>query len=157
MFTAALLFFGIAAFCQQEENGTIYIKHPYIIVVENAVKDYTASNFNKLKMSFADTARYWQSGMEDFVPIGDILDRWKDDLNYFSDISLTPFGYPDYLHYKDADSKIVQSWWIWSAKSKKTGEVIKVRMVMFDEFNTAGKIKSQYIFGDFSNVTQARM
>ena len=70
---------------------------------------------------------------------------------------MTPVGYPDYLQYKKDNSKIVQSWWTWSAKSKKSGDVIKVPMVLYDEFNANGKITKQYMFGDFSKVRQDRM
>ena len=65
MMTAALFLLGITAFCQQETNGTIYIKHPYIDLVNKAVKAYVASDFTALKMNYADTATYWQSGLED--------------------------------------------------------------------------------------------
>ena len=46
----------------------------------------------------------------------------------------------------------VQSWWTWSGKSKKTGEVLKVPMVVFDAFNTDGKIVNEGIYGDFSKM-----
>lgn len=42
-----LFLFGITAFCQQEEtNGTIYIKHPYIDVVNNTTKAYEAQDWD---------------------------------------------------------------------------------------------------------------
>lgn len=143
---------GITAFCQEEENGTIYINHPYIDVVLNANKDYVANNFSTVPNYFADTAKWWASGMEDFIPLADAIKIWKSDFEKFDDIRQTTFGYPDFLHYKKGNDMIVQSWWTWSGKSKKTGETIKIPMVMFDEFNTAGKIKREYIFGDFSKL-----
>lgn len=76
----------------------------------------------------------------------------EERFEHFDDVKQVQFGYPDYLHYKKDDSKIVQSWWTWSGKSKKTGEVVKVPMVMFDEFNADGKISREYIFGDFSKI-----
>ena len=45
---------------------------------------------------------------------------------------------------------VVQSWWIWSGKSKKTGKEVKIFFVMFDDFNSAGKIVSESSFGDFT-------
>lgn len=150
MLTAALFLFGIAAFCQEETNGTIYINHPYIDVVTNGVKNYMAGNFKELQKSYADTAMYWQPGMEKFAPFTDAIKMWTNDQNYLTDIKMTQVGYPDFLHYKKEDVKIVQSWWNWSAKSKATGEVITVPMVMFDEFNDDGKIVRQYVYGDFS-------
>ena len=52
---------------------------------------------------------------------------------------------------------VVQSWWIWSGKSKKSGEIIKVPLVMYDEFNSAGKVVRQYTIGDFSKAYKERM
>jgi hypothetical protein len=157
LITAALFFFGITAFCQQEENGTIYIKHPYIDVVNNASKAYESQDWASLKGMYSDTAKWWVSGMEKFIPIADAMNAWKSDFENFDDIKQVQFGYPDYLHYKKNDSKVVQSWWTWMGKSKKTGEVIKVPMVVFDDFNADGKIIREYIFGDFSKVTPKEM
>ncbi len=148
--TAALLVISTIAFCQQEENGTIYIKHPYIDVVNNAAKAYMAKDEATEKTIYADTARVWISGLEKGISIADAIKGWSGDFDYFDDINLKTFGYPDYLHYKKDDGMTVQSWWTLSGKSKKTGEVIKIPIVIFDDFNTAGKIISVSIFGDLS-------
>jgi hypothetical protein len=153
LITAALFLFGMTAFCQQEENGTIYIKHPYIDVVNNASKAYESQDWASIKGMYSDTAKWWVSGMEKFIPIADAMKIWKGDFDHFSDVKQVQFGYPDFLHYNKDNSMVVQSWWTWSGKSKKTGEVIKVPMVMFDDFNVDGKIIREYIFGDFSKVS----
>ena len=153
LLTATLFFFAITAFCQQDEsNGTIYIKHPYIEVVLNANKDYVANNFSTINNYYSDTARWWSSGMEKFIPIADAEKMWKSDFDKFDNIQQEQVGYPDYLHYKKENAMIVQSWWNWTAKSKKTGDQIKIPMVMFDEFNADGKIVREYIYGDFSKM-----
>jgi hypothetical protein len=152
--TAVVFLLGITAFSQQEENGTIYITHPYIDVVNNANKDYVADDITTAQNYYADTAQWWISGLPKFIPIADAMKMWQNDFNYFDSISQVQIGYPDFLHYKKEDAKIVQSWWTWSGKSKKTGEVIRVPMVMFDEFNNDGKIVREYIYGDFSKVSQ---
>ncbi|MEO7043820.1 MAG: hypothetical protein ABI091_00845, partial [Ferruginibacter sp.] len=59
LFTAALFLLGITAFCQQEENGTIYIKHPYIDAVNNANKAYESQDWASAKGFYADTAKWW--------------------------------------------------------------------------------------------------
>jgi len=150
--SSVLFLISISAFCQQQENGIIYIKHPYIEVVNQANRDYVAQNFSTIKNYFADTARWWVSGLEDFIPIADAVNLWKNDFEHFDNINQTQFGYPDFLHYKKANSMVVQSWWTWTGKSKKTGEVLKIPMVQFDEFNKDGKIVREYIFGDFSKM-----
>lgn len=150
--TIALFLFGIAAFSQQEENGTIFIKHPYIDVVNNATKAYLAKDQATLKTIYSDTAKWWASGMEKFIPIADAIKLWMGDFDKYDDIKQTAMGYPDYLHYVKDNSMIVQSWWNWSVKSKKTGKVMTAPMVVFDEFNTDGKIVREYIYGDFSKM-----
>lgn len=148
-----VFFTGIVAFGQTSQtNGTIYIKHPYIDLVVNANKDYANNDFSTVGNYYADTARWWASGMKDFVPIAEAVKMWKSDFDKFDSIKQTPLGYPDYLQYIKDSSKIVQSWWTWTGKSKKTGEEVKVPMVVFDEFNSDGKISREYIFGDFSKM-----
>lgn len=154
LLTASLFLFGIVAFPQQEENGTIYIKHPYIDVVNNSTKAYLSKDLATLKTLYSDTATWWVSGMEKFIPVADAMKMWMGDFDKFDNITQTQVGYPDYLHYKKGDAMIVQSWWTWSGKSKKTGESLKVPMVVFDEFNAAGKIAKEYIYADFSKAGQ---
>ncbi|MBS1496309.1 MAG: hypothetical protein JSU03_07390 [Bacteroidetes bacterium] len=150
--TAALLFIVFSAFCQEQKNGTIYIKHPYIDVVMNANKDYTENNFTTVSKYYADTCQWWISGLEKFIPLADAVKAWKSDFDKFDDIKQTQLGYPDFLHYDKDNIMVVQSWWTWQGKSKKTGEALKVPMVIFDEFNTDGKISREYIYGDFSKL-----
>lgn len=152
LFTAALFLFGMTAFCQQEENGTIYIKHPYIDVVNKSNNAYEAQDWASLKNIFSDTARWWISGIEKFIPIADAMKMWKNDFVKYDSVKQVQFGYPDYLHYKKDNGMVVQSWWTWTGKSKKTGEILKIPMVQFDDFNSDGKIVREYIFGDFSKL-----
>jgi hypothetical protein len=154
MITAALFLLGMTAFCQQEENGIIYIKHPYINVVNNSIKGYETQDWASLQNIYSDTAKWWASGLENAIPIADAMKSWKHDFDNYTEIKQIPQGYPDYLHYKKNNDMYVQSWWIWSGKSKKTGEVLKVPMVVFDAFNTDGKIVNEGIFGDFSKMEQ---
>lgn len=150
--TLGLFMLGVTAFCQQEENGNIYIKHPYIDAVNNATKAYLAKDEVALKTIYSDTATWWSSGMEKFIPLADAMKMWKSDFDYYDGVKQDQFGYPDYLHYKKDNGMTVQSWWTWSGKSKKTGEVLKIPMVVFDDFNKDGKIVREYIYGDFSKV-----
>ena len=77
---------------------------------------------------------------------------WKNDFDNFDDIKMKQVGYPDLLHYKKGDKWTVQSYWEWSGKSKKSGEVETIMIVMFDEINKDGKIAREYNVGDFSKV-----
>ncbi len=152
LLTLGIFLIGISAFSQKEEkNGTIYIKHPYITIVENGVKAYLAQDEATLKTYYADTAKYWISGLDKFIPIADAFKAWWATREKYN-ITMTPMGYPDYLHYVKDDAKVVQSWWIWTAKPKDGGPEVKVYMVMFHDFNKDGKIASQGVYGDFSKI-----
>ena len=153
--TAGLFLAVLAGFSQKEEkNGTIYIKHPYIDVVNKSVQAYLAKDVATNTAIFSDTARAWVSGMAKPVPIAEAFKMWNSDFDYYTDINLKTVGYPDYLAYKDKDTKVVQSWWTWSGKSKKTGEVISIDVAQFDTFNNAGKIVFEGIYGDFSKMVK---
>ncbi len=151
--TFSLFLVGMACFAQdQQENGTIYIKHPYIDVVNNGAKAYLAKDNGALSSYYSDTAKFWASGMEKNISMADIIKLWNKDFDKYDDIKLTTQGYPDYLHYLDKDQKYVQSWWVWSGKSKKTGEVLSIPFVQFDQFNDDGKIDFETNYGDFSKM-----
>jgi len=155
LLTAALFFIGTAVFSQaQKENGTIYITHPYIDVVNNSIKAYLEKDIATNTKIFSDTAKFWDSGMEKPIPIADAFKEWASDFDYYNDIKVTKVGYPDYLHYIDKDQKYVQSWWQWTGTSKKTGAVVKIDFVQFDSFNSAGKIANEGLYGDFSKLVK---
>ena len=143
------------AFCQQEENGIIYIKHPNIDAVDNSVKSYLQKDMAALKSFYSDTARWWASGMTKSVPIAEAMKLWISDFDMYDSIDQKQVGYPDYLHYKDQDSKTVQSWWTLSGKSKKTGQWVRVPMITLDDFNEDGKITRESSYGDFSKWNAA--
>lgn len=153
--TIALFLFVTTAFCQKEEkNGTIYIKHANITSVLNSTKAYLEKDVATNRKLFSDKATFWVSGMEKQIPIEDAFKLWTSDFDFYDDIKVEVVGYPDYLHYLDKDQRYVQSWWKWSGKSKKTGEIITVNYVQFDKFDAAGKIIFESIYGDFSKMVK---
>jgi len=153
--TAILFVSGIASFCQQEENGIVYIKHPYIDAINNSAKAYETKDVPALKALYADTATVWGSGMKKRIPIAEAIKNWMSDFDVYDSIVQKKFGYPDYIHYKDEDQKVVQSWWTLQGKSKKTGKIVRVPMVIFDDFNKDGKIIREAVYGDFSEWNQS--
>lgn len=152
--TTSLFLIGVACFSQEEKNGIIYIKHPYIDVVNNSIKAYLAKDIATNSKIFADTAKFWASEMKKPMPIAETLKMWAADFDFFDSIKLKTVGYPDFLAYKDHDSKIVQSWWTWYGKSKKTGAWVTINFVQFDDFNKDGKIGFESAYGDFSQMVK---
>jgi len=76
LITAVLFLSAITAFCQEEENGTIYIKHPYIDVVNNANKDYVANNFTTTQNYYSDTANTAAYAIDPYT-IADVRASYK--------------------------------------------------------------------------------
>lgn len=155
IFSAVLSLAALTGFCQTTtENGIIYIAHPYIDVVNKSVQAYRDRDMAANATFFADTAKFWASGMPKPIPIAEAMKDWATDFDFYTDINLTPVGYPDYLHYKDQDQKYVQSWWRWKGKSKKTGQMVTIDFVQFDRFNSDGKIDNEAVYGDFSKLVK---
>jgi hypothetical protein len=150
--TTAFLILVFTGFSQEEKNGTIYIKHPYIQLVDKSNKAYLANDMAAAKQIYSDTARFWVSGMPKPIPIADAMKMWSGDFTYYDSIRIKAVGYPDYLNYIDADQKVVQSWGTWLGKSKKTGNTLRIDFVQFDTFNNAGKIDFETLYGDFSQM-----
>jgi hypothetical protein len=148
-----LVFTVTVCFSQKgERNGDIYIKHPYIDIVDKTNAAYLANDTSTNRTFYADTARFWVSGMTKPVSYSENLKHWAGDYAYYDSIRIVPNGYPDYLAYTKEDAKVVQSWGKWYGKSKKTGETLRVDYVQFDDFNKDGKIEFEMIFGDFSQM-----
>lgn len=149
----ALLLGFVATYAQSEKtNGTIYIKHPYIDVINKSSNAYQTKNITEWTALYADTAKFSFSWSDKTISLKEEIKLFGLDYKFFDKISVKTYGYPDYLHYVEEDSKVVQSWWTWSGTSKKTGKVIKVLFVMFDWFNADGKIVLESTFGDFSKL-----
>ena len=69
--TIAFLIIVFTGFSQEEKNGIIYIKHPYIQLVDKANKAYLDNDMAAAKQIYSDTAKFWASGMPKQVPIAD--------------------------------------------------------------------------------------
>jgi hypothetical protein len=150
--TASFLLMVIAGFSQEEKNGTIYIKHPYIEIVNKSVKAYLEKDVATNSKIYSDTAKFWFTGMPKPMPIAEAFKNWTADFDYYDSIKVKMVGYPDYLAYIDQDAKVVQSWWTWYGKSKKTGDKLRIDFVQFDNFNKDGKIDFESLYGDFSKM-----
>lgn len=147
----SMLLISMLSFAQTEKtNGTIYIKHPYIDVVNKSVASYVKQDVATWKSFYADSAKFTISGVEKTMTLQENASMLGTDYKFFDNISIKTVGYPDYLHYVEGDSKVVQSWWKWTGTSKKTGKVLNIYFVTFDWFNKDGKIFRETILGDFS-------
>ncbi|MFG6687158.1 nuclear transport factor 2 family protein [Mariniflexile sp. HNIBRBA6329] len=125
----------VASFAQKKSNGTIYIEHPAIAVVENMTKAFVAGDSAKVASYLADDFKSY-NGVgtrtndkgQDKTSYLKGVKWWNDALDYFS-ITRTKSAYPDALEYKEDNQKDVvwvQTWEDLKGVHKKTG--VKIDM-----------------------------
>lgn len=149
VFILAILFFSSMAIAQKKENGTLYIEHPAIKVVNEFVKVTVAGDSSRIASfltpgfrSFNGTSSgYRDTGMNkaDFVNNALIYFR---RLDYFN-IETSPGSYPDALLYtKDnkEEGMVVQSWDELKGVDKITGVKIDAGLFRIYYVTKDGKI-----------------
>jgi hypothetical protein len=146
-----VLMISSIAFCQKKTNGTIYIDHPAIKVVEDMTKAFVSGDSVKVASYLADDFKAYDGVSTRSNDKGrdktDFLRNvkgWKNELDYYS-ISRTDGGYPDALEYKDETQKDVvwvQTWEQLKGVHKKSGVKIDMPMHRLFVVNKDNKIKS---------------
>ena len=58
----------------------------------------------------------------------------------FDITSIDVSGYPDFLHYEQGNSKVVQSWWTLRVTRKSDKRKIDIPLLLIHDFNDDGKI-----------------
>ncbi|NGX83565.1 nuclear transport factor 2 family protein [Aequorivita sp. KMM 9714] len=114
----------------QKKNGTIYIDHPAITVVEDMTKSFVNGDTDKVSSYLAEDFMAYNGNNinpndkgTDKESFSSSAKNWNDALDYFS-ISRSPGAYPDALEYKDDNQKNVvwvQTWEDMKGVHKKTG------------------------------------
>ena len=149
--TALFLYFDntqfeeIRASRTTEENGKLYINHPYIITVRKAVNAYCAMDLAATADFFSPKASFSNSAMK----MGESKDltarkkEWAEDFAGSDNIKMKQVGYPDCLYYAKNDSYTVYSWWAWSGTLKKDGTKVEFPLMLAHTFDKDGKIVSE--------------
>jgi len=128
-----------------QENGKIYINHPYIITVRKYINAYCSKNIVAMSEFYSPDAVFSNSTMK----WGESMDLAanKKDLEQqfakFDNIRMRQVGYPDCIYYAKNDSYVVYSWWVWSGISKANGKKIESPVMLSYSFNKEGKIVSE--------------
>ncbi|MCF6130505.1 nuclear transport factor 2 family protein [Flavobacterium sp. AS60] len=146
----ALLFTGIT-YSQKKTNGTVYIDHPAIKIVEDMTKAFVSGDSVKVASFLADDFKAYSGAStnpndkgRDKAAFLRNVKGWKEQLDYYS-ITRTKGAYPDAIEYSDKDQKDVvwvQTWEQLKGVHKKTG--VKVDMPLHRLFvvNKDNKIKT---------------
>ena len=138
-------------YSQKKTNGTVYIDHPAIKIVEDMTKAFVSGDSAKVASYLADDFKAYYGVStntndkgQDKASYLKTVKGWKDQLDYYS-ITRSKGSYPDAIEYSDKDQKDVvwvQTWEQLKGVHKKTG--VKVDMPMHRLFvvNKDNKIKT---------------
>ncbi len=143
---------------QKKANGTIYIDHPAIAVVENMTKAFVSGDSEKVASFLAEDFKSFNGVSvntndkgQDKESFAKSAKGWADALDYFS-ITRTKGAYPDALEYKESNQKDVvwvQTWEDLKGVHKKTG--VKINMPTHKLFVVNKNNKIQTIINYINN------
>jgi ketosteroid isomerase-like protein len=138
----------IASSGATQENGKVYINHPYIITVRKLGNAYCAKNlaevidFYSTDASFSNSAMKWGESF-------DLETRKKQLEKDFAEtekIKMRQVGYPDCIYYAKNDSYVVYSWWVMTKTSKADGKKTEFPIMLSHTFNKEGKIVAEQAY-----------
>ena len=151
----ALLFSIVIGYAQKKPNGTVYINHPAIDVVNAYTKTVNSADLNKLDAFLADDFRAYNSTTDNQYSKGQDktafikrIKSWRESIDYFA-IKPANGAYPDAIEYKDEDQKDVvwvQCWDEVKGVHKKTGVKIDMNLHRLFIINKSNKIKTIFIY-----------
>lgn len=151
----ALFFTVLVGYAQKKPNGTVYINHPAIDLIDEYTKIVNSGDLDKLDAFLADDFRAYNSTTDNQFSKGQDkttflrrIKSWRESIDYFA-IKPANGAYPDAIEYKDdalKDVVWVQCWDEVKGIHKKTG--VKINMNLHRSFviNKANKIKTIFIY-----------
>ncbi|MBD0835704.1 nuclear transport factor 2 family protein [Aestuariibaculum suncheonense] len=151
-------------YSQTKKNGTIYIEHPAIKVVEDMTQAFVKGDTVKVASYLADDFKAY-NGMSN-NPDDKGVDKhqylkqvafWKDNVSYLS-IERAKGAYPDALEYKES-GLWVQTWDYLKGVHDKTGVKLNMQLHRLFVINDDNKIKTVITYDDgtvFDAIGQAR-
>ena len=128
-----------------QENGKIFINHPYINVVRKYVNAYCAKDLAAVAENYSPDATFSNSTMK-WGDSDDLAKHKKALEAQFANndnIKMKQVGYPDCIYYAKDDVYVVYSWWVWSGTSKKDGKKIEFPLMLANTFNKEGKVERE--------------
>lgn len=138
-----LMILPIIGFCQKKTNGTIFIEHPAINVVENFTKAMVSGDTtamaklmtNDFKFYNPVTSKAFDEGISKSAYLR-VAMLWHDQLDYYS-IKTMKGAYPDAFEYakdpSDNNAVTVETWDELIGVHKKTG--VKADMYLHRSFS----------------------
>ena len=138
---------------ETKKNGVIYKDHPYVTKVRLLIQAYQAMDFEKVRSMYNESTRFYDvmnSGIDEFKTIEEEFSSIDEYMNAFEIVDIRESGFPDVLDY-EGNGAVVISWWVWTFKNKKSGNVARIKQHLHHSFNENGDIvREDYYFNPAS-------
>ena len=152
---AIVMFSMFISYAQKKANGTVYMNHPAIDVVDAYTKSINSGDLAKAESYLADDFKSYNSTTDnqnskglDKTAFMKRMKNWRESIDYFS-IQTAKGTYPDAIEYKDDTQKEVvwvQTWDEVKGVHKNTGVKINMNLHRLFVVNKANKIKTLFIY-----------
>ncbi len=138
---------------ETKKNGVIYKDHPYVTKVRLLIQAYQAMDFEKVRSMYNESTRFYDvmnSGIDEFKTLEEEFSSIDEYMNAFEIVDIRESGFPDVLDY-EGNGAVVISWWVWTYKNKKSGNVARIKQHLHHSFNENGDIvREDYYFNPAS-------
>ncbi len=148
-----LILFVAQGFSQKKKNGTIYLEHPAINVVNEMLAAWVEGDSLKVSSYLADDFKQFNGANANKYAEGNTKEEflngmnwWKKNFSYTTEVP-TPGAYPDALEYDKSDTW-VQVWNNLKAVNNETGVKIDMPMHRMFKLNKDNKINLMLNYTD---------
>ena len=152
---AIVMFSMFISYAQKKANGTVYMNHPAIDVVDAYTKSINSGDLAKAESYLADDFKSYNSTTDnqnskglDKTAFMKRMKNWRESIDYFS-IQTAKGTYPDAIEYKDDTQKEVvwvQTWDEVKGVHKNTGVKVNMNLHRLFVVNKANKIKTIFVY-----------
>ena len=134
---------------ETKKNGVIYKDHPYVSKVRLLMQAYQEMDFEKARSLYNESTRFYDvmnSGIDEFKSLEEEFSGIGEYMSTYEIIDIRESGFPDALDY-EGNGAVVISWWVFTFKNKKSGNVARIMQHLQHSFNEKGDIiREDYYF-----------
>jgi ketosteroid isomerase-like protein len=150
---ALMILFIVQGYSQKKKNGTIYLEHPSINVVNEMLAAWVAGDSTKVSSYLADDFMQFNGANANKYAKGNTKEQflnnmnwWKNNFSYTTEVP-SPGAFPDALEYDKSDTW-VQVWNNLKAVNNETGVKIDMPMHRMFRLNKDNKINLMLNYTD---------
>ena len=110
-------------------------------------------DYEKVRSMYNENTKFYDvmnSGINEFKTLEEEFSSLDEYMNMFEIVDIREVGFPDMLDY-EGNGAVVISWWVWTFKNKKSGNVARIQQHLHHSFNENGDIvREDYYFNPAS-------